>query len=102
MEDIEGDKAIGAKSFPIVLGEKQTKRILVIGSFLLIAALSYVSYSVYNTHSYVSYYLLGMVVLPLIYFIVMLVKASTKNDFHKLSAILKLIMLLGILSMLII
>ena len=102
MEDIEGDKAIEAKSLPIVLGEKQTKRILVIISFLLIVALTYVSYSVYPAHSDVSYYLLGLVVLPLLYFMIMLTKAVTKNDFHKLSAILKLIMLLGILSMLII
>lgn len=102
MEDIEGDRAIEAKSLPIVLGEKQTKRILVIISFLLVAALSYVSYSVYPAHRYVSYYLLGLVVLPLLYFMIMLTKAGSKNDFHKLSAILKLIMLLGILSMLII
>lgn len=102
MEDIEGDKAIEAKSLPIVLGEKQTKLILVIISFLLIVALTYVSYSVYPGHSYVSYYLLGLVVLPLLYFMIMLTKAVTKNDFHKLSAILKLIMLLGILSMIII
>ena len=102
MEDVEGDKAIEAKSFPIVLGEKRTKHILVTLSVLLVLALGYVSYSVFDTHRYVSYFLLALVVLPLLYFIIMLVKAGTKKDFHKLSAILKLIMLLGILSMLII
>lgn len=102
MEDIEGDKAIQAKSFPIVLGKKRTKQILVIISLLLALTLSYVSYAVYDAHRYVSYYLLGLVVLPLLCFIVMLTKAITKEDFHRLSAILKLIMLLGILSMIII
>ena len=102
IEDIEGDKAINAKSFPIILGELRTKQILVILTFLLIVALSYISYSVYPSHSPVSYYLLGLVIIPLIVFIIMLAKASTKKDFHKLSAMLKLIMLFGILSMLII
>ena len=102
IEDIAGDKAINAKSFPIILGELRTKQILVILTFLLIVALSYISYSVYPAHSPVSYYLLGLVIIPLIVFIIMLAKASTKKDFHKLSAMLKLIMLFGILSMLII
>lgn len=102
MEDIEGDKAIQAKSFPIVLGKKRTKQILVIISLLLALTLCYVSYAVYDAHRYVSYYLLGLVVMPLLYFIVMLTKAITKEDFHRLSAILKLIMFLGILSVLII
>ncbi len=102
MEDIEGDKAIQAKSLPIVLGEKQTKGILIVLSSLFILSISFVSYYIFNTHRYVSLYLLALVVLPLLYFIVMLTKASTKKDFHTLSAMLKFIMLLGILSMLII
>ena len=102
IEDIEGDKAIQAKSLPIILGELRTKQILVILTFLLILALSYISYTVYPAHSPVSYYLLGLVIIPLIIFIIMLAKASTKKNFHTLSAILKLIMLFGILSMLII
>lgn len=102
IEDIEGDKAIHAESFPIVLGLKKTKYILVIGSALVIIALSYICYSVFDFNKYISLYLLGLVVLPLLYFIVMLAKAGTKSDFHKLSGVLKLIMLFGILSMLII
>ena len=102
MEDIEGDKAIEAKSFPILLGEKRTKRILIISAILLVLALSFVAFSTYQSHTTVSYYLIGAVIIPLLYFTFMLTKASKKNDYHKLSGILKLIMLLGILSMFII
>lgn len=102
IEDIEGDKAINAKSFPVVLGENKTKWILTILSSLLVLALCFVSYYVFSSHRVVSLYLLGLVVLPLLYFLWMLTKAKSKKDYHTLSAILKLIMLLGILSMLII
>ena len=100
MEDIEGDKAIEAKSFPILFGENKTKNILITSATILILALSFIVYSVYNSHRPVSYYLSGAVILPLLYFTIILVKASTKKDYHKLSAFLKLIMVLGIVSIL--
>ncbi len=102
MEDIEGDKAIEAKSFPILYGEEKTKKMLMIGSIAVVLGLNIVIYLAYKLNKPVSYYLSGAVILPLLYFITMLYKASNKKDYHKLSGLLKLIMLLGILSMLLI
>ena len=100
IEDMEGDKAIEAKSLPIVLGEKQTKWILTAITLILIFALSYIAYHVYELHESVSLYLISLVVVPLICFVVLLLRASTKSQYHTLSGLLKIIMLLGILSML--
>lgn len=102
MEDIEGDKAIEARSIPIILGQRSAKRILITLTLLLMAAISLVSYYVYGEHKQVSIYLTALVTLPLLYFIFRLSRAQHKTDFHKLSGILKVIMLLGILSVIVI
>ena len=98
IEDIEGDRAIDAKSFPIVLGTKKTKNILVAVTVLLLISLSYLSYFVFDKSNYLSYYLIALVCLPLFYFIFKLSQAKTKTDFHHLSTLLKIIMLLGMFS----
>jgi len=102
IEDIEGDKAIGAKSFPIVIGQHKTKLLLIITTVLLVIALSYIAYFIFNEHRNVSLYLSILVSLPLLYFILKLGKAKKKSDFHTLSGVLKIIMLLGILSIILI
>jgi len=102
IEDIEGDRAIDAKSFPIVLGTKKTKNILVAVTILLLISLSYLSYFVFDKSNYLSYYLIALVCLPLLYFIFKLNQAKTKTDFHHLSTLLKIIMLLGMFSIILI
>ena len=102
MEDIEGDKAIEARSIPIILGQRSAKIILIIVSVLLIIAMGLVSYLVFGAHKQVSIYLSALVSLPLLYFTFMLSRAHQKTDFHKLSGMLKIIMLLGILSIIVI
>ena len=102
IEDIEGDKAIEAKSFPIVLGVKKTRSILVTVTVLTLISLGYLSYFVFEKSNYLSYYLIALVCLPLLYFVFKLTKAETKTDFHQLSGMLKIIMLLGIFSIMLI
>ena len=102
IEDIEGDKAINAQSFPIVLGIKKTNTILISVSILFVASLSYLSYFVFDKSIYLSLYLVVLVCLPLLYFIYKLTTAKAKNDYHQLSALLKIIMLLGMLSIILI
>lgn len=102
IEDIEGDKAIEAKSFPIVLGINKTNTILISVTVLFIASLAYLSYFVFEKSMYLSIYLLVLVCVPLLYFIFKLTKANTKKDYHQLSGLLKIIMLLGMLSIMLI
>jgi len=98
MEDIEGDKAMQARSFVIVLGEKTTKAILVCLFILLVSAISILSYLIFNTHPVMSIYLNVLVSLPLLYSVFLVSKAHVKRDFHRISGLLKLIMLIGMLS----
>ncbi|MGI9530425.1 geranylgeranylglycerol-phosphate geranylgeranyltransferase [Lutimonas sp.] len=102
IEDIEGDKAIQAKSFPIVLGIDKTNTILISVTVFFVASLAYLSYFVFDKSLYLSMYLLLLVCLPLLYFIFKLTKASSKKDYHQLSGLLKIIMLLGMLSIMLV
>lgn len=98
VEDIEGDKTIEAKSIPISFGIVATKRIVLSISILLIVMISAVAYSVMGNNQNISIYLTALVAAPMFYFIFRLIQAKNKEDYHKLSGMLKLIMLLGILS----
>jgi len=96
LEDIEGDKLINCRSLPIVKGIPFTKTIVLMLSeitliLLLISQLYLLEFSKYAAALWV---LIG-VEIPLILFLVKLKKADEKFDFHKLSQILKWIMLGG-------
>lgn len=98
MEDIEGDKAFGCKTFPIVFGIDKSKRLanfLVIFTSLWILALVIVQLisSDYISMAYFSLFLL----LPLIVTSIRMAKAQSKRDFFILSQGIKIIMLFGIL-----
>lgn len=99
-EDCEGDKAINAQSFPISLGEKKTKTLIAMISIALIITLGFIAFKLFGAYYFLSLYILVMVIVPLLYFVWMLTKAKSKKDYHNLSGILKLTMLLGILSIL--
>ena len=100
--DIEGDEEIKCKSIPIVYGTKKTKIVLVLLSISTLLSISYIAFLVYNEYNYLSYYLLLLIGLPLLYFIFILNRSSSKEDFKKLSNLLKIIMLIGIISILLI
>ncbi len=98
IEDVEGDKRIGSESFPIEKGIPKSKKLLLFFSlFILLIVLSF-SYGYFGIRNITAIYLVFTVVLPLLYFIFKLKDADTKEDFHKLSNLLKLIMLAGILT----
>jgi len=99
MEDIKGDQAIGARTVPIVLGLRKTKWVLISVSSLLLASLLYLAYFLFEQKLYLSIYLIVTVGLPLIFFMVKIVKAEAKKEFHQMSALLKIIMFTGILSL---
>ncbi len=100
MEDIEGDKKIKAKTIPIVNGQQRTKLVLIALSTILFLAINYFIFTIYDTNILVSVYLLVFVSLPLLYFMLRIQKATNKKQFHQWSNFLKLVMLLGMLSIL--
>ncbi len=96
MEDIKGDAAHGCKTLPILWGIRKTKYFLftLILSFIL---LLFLLASVLENKILVGLFLLLLI--PLGLFSKKLYQADTIKDFRQLSSLCKLIMLLGLLTM---
>ncbi|GAB3886842.1 geranylgeranylglycerol-phosphate geranylgeranyltransferase [Spirosoma agri] len=96
MQDVRGDARFGCRTLPIVWGLRRTKYLLyvLIGSFIL--SLFMIADSLSNLRLGIIFLLL---LVPLIWLIYRLVFADTRRDFGYLSNLCKLIMLLGVVSM---
>ncbi len=97
IEDIKGDSAEGARTFPIVYGIKRTKSVIVILSAALIVSTFIPFYlSIYN----IEYFILVLfsVNLLVIYSDKKLLSAEVKNEYHKISSLMKLSMGFGLIS----
>lgn len=100
MEDVEGDRKYGCYTMPIVWGYNATKVFVAVWLIVLIAL-------VVTTQVYVIrfgwwwnvLYAAVLIVGPLLTVAQKLTKAYTPADYHKLSSLIKLVMLTGILSM---
>jgi 4-hydroxybenzoate polyprenyltransferase len=98
--DIDGDKELNCKTLAIVFGKRKTKIVLTVLSVIPLVFLSYYTYVIYKDNLYLSYYLLLFVDIPLLYLIIYISRSNTKKAFYKLSNLSKIIMLLGIFSIL--
>ena len=102
IEDIDGDYSSGMKTLPIIFGRKRTQNytfvLSILFTFVLIFTLAF--------YHFLSDFILGygflFVVIPLLYFCHQLYHANSKQELKKLSSLLKIIMLSGILSIFII
>lgn len=103
MEDMEGDRRFGSRSIPISLGIPATRKIILIATILLILLLLTAQYFLTGMNfPLVVFWLVPSVELPLLLFIYRLYRASSPVDYHRLSTLLKWIMVGGIFSMLVI
>jgi 4-hydroxybenzoate polyprenyltransferase len=96
MEDLKGDSSFGCKTLPIVWGIRKTKLFIY---FLLI--IYSVIVSVLNALFIkvpITYFTL-LIFIPMGSLFIFLIRADTGKDFNQLSKLCKLILLLGILSM---
>ncbi len=102
MEDMEGDKIVGCRTFPIVAGIVPAKIMAIFFSLIVIAAVGYIQYYQYQSQDYISMiYFLVAVQLPSLWLVIKTARAKEKNDFCFASRLSKLVMLGGILSMLV-
>jgi 4-hydroxybenzoate polyprenyltransferase len=100
MEDMEGDAHDGCRTMPIVWGIPVSKVFVATWLVVLIAALVAVQFYVLQYRWWWSVgYSLVCIILPLVRMLIDLRKAVTSGDYHQLSSLIKIIMLLGILSM---
>ena len=100
IQDIDGDYKSGMNTLPIALGRERAKKITFAVSMLPIAAvIFYVVTYLYKQQLAIIYFLV-FVIAPLIYATIKIFSAETKTDYKRLSNIYKLVMLMGLLSLL--
>lgn len=100
-EDAHGDKQMGYTTFAIKHPQTAKKSIQTL-SLILLLIIGTIAFLQWNYSAYyAALYVVLLVELPLGYFYIKLLKAKTKEEFHHLSQIIKLIMVTGTLSMLV-
>ena len=98
-EDIKGDYNTGRNTLPIALGAKRTNLAIFLIGILPVISVIYYLYNYLFENLWAVLYTLLFIVAPLLYFLINIWIAETKKDYHKLSFLLKIIMLLGIISL---
>lgn len=96
IEDIKGDEKFGCKTLPIVWGIRKTKYFLYILLGIFVILVVSLSMQINNPKLYIIFSFLSI---PSIFFLFKLILADRKSHFTFLSKLCKLIMLLGIASM---
>jgi 4-hydroxybenzoate polyprenyltransferase len=104
MEDVEGDYNNGMSTLPIAIGLGKTSIIVgVLGIIATLILLWYINSNLMASKLYYTViYGLLFVVAPMIFFVVKVWSAKTKEEFRFLSTVLKWIILFGILSILVV
>jgi|688.fasta_scaffold15482_8 4-hydroxybenzoate polyprenyltransferase len=97
-EDLKGDMMLQCKTIPLVWGIDGSKKIVYGLIFILLSIESFLFF--YLENKTWIYILAFGTFLPIISLIPFLIKANTSKHFNQISAALKIITLLGILSML--
>lgn len=96
IEDRQGDRKHGSKTLPIVLGFRNTKKVIFLIAGLFVLSISYVTVRLQNEWLF---YYFGGLSLFFILFMNKIYMADRKAHFTQLSFLFKLLMLTGIISM---
>ncbi len=98
-QDVNGDHNTGRNTLPIVLGRDRANKVIFgIGLIPLLSVIFYISEYLYVNILAVLYALL-LIVGPLLYVLINVLTAKTKAHFARLSLILKIILVIGLLSL---
>lgn len=100
VEDVDGDYKVGMNTLPIAIGRERATRVIFALAFIPLFLIIYYLATYMYKQIYVVVYFLIFVLAPLIYLIIKLYTAETKNDYKFSSTLIKLIMLFGMLSLL--
>jgi 4-hydroxybenzoate polyprenyltransferase len=101
IEDINGDKKLVIKTLPIIIGRKRTKTLVVYLIFTCIILIAYLSITYSKVYKYTMLYLILAVFIPLAIMAIKLINLKTYKQIHRYSTAIKIIMFLGINSLLI-
>ncbi len=101
MQDIEGDRLYGCRTVPIVMGIEKTKWIVYVLLACVMGLLIYIQVIQYSGHDYISLYTLFTTLeFPLLCTFYLLYRANSSKEFSLVSALIKIVMFMGILSLL--
>lgn len=97
MEDYKGDIETGGKTMPIAWGMITSKVFVFFTIVITIGLLLLSAFKFYKEDQVISvYYILGLLIFPLIILMLLIIKAQTKRQYSASSLLLKFIMLFGI------
>jgi len=96
MEDLEGDNNYGCNTLPIVYGIRISK-IVVIALSVICIALLFGCYYFFLREPLTLFYMLLFIVLPIALVVILIVRADDVKHYHRISTIIKVIMLFGVL-----
>lgn len=100
IEDLDGDLKYGCKTMPIVWGVPVAKVFAGVWLVVLISSIGILQFYVIQFGWWLSaIYSAFLIILPLLWIIKKLYDAKTRLHYHRLSTLIKLVMLSGILSM---
>lgn len=99
IEDVEGDKTVGYKTYPVIFGNKGAKIICYIFAGIEILFCGIYSVLAWGVQMYIPAIIMGIITIALLYFIHLLSKAQVKNEFHFLSQYLKIMMFIAVLNL---
>lgn len=102
IEDVEGDKILNMKTLPLFLGINIAKYIVFFLSFLPLTLITYYSFKNFIEVPFILAYMLMVVLLPLLHFMTKILYATSKEDYTYAGRLLKIIMLLGMLSIILV
>lgn len=96
MEDIRGDEAHGCKTLPIIWGIRRTKTFLYSVTIAFVLTLFVMARALHNNLLTLLFLLL---LLPIALLVLRLYQSDTRRDFKQISSLCKIIMLLGLVTM---
>ena len=98
MEDIEGDRASGLRTYPIYAGIKKARDLSIYISSIMAAGLFvFIFWLLKNNETPGAIFTFLFLILPLLYILKILFKSENKKQFARLSKLTKLVMLSGLL-----
>lgn len=100
MEDFKGDKEEGCVTMPIKIGLQKTNYFVIFLGTITLIPLLYSSARLLTTEWYaMGIYILAALIMPILYIMVLLPRKHTMKHYGKISLYLKIVMLLGVLSL---
>jgi len=100
MEDVPGDQAYHRRTVPVVFGMNRARIVVTILVAVTVLFLANAQWTFHNRGMMlVFWYFTGIIQLPLLFLVYKLYRAGSREDYHYLSNLCKLIMFAGVLSM---